>query len=460
MVHMAGARTPRRTRVNLEVAGPDTTPVAEVRAPAVPWPMAAILGAILCAAAGWLLVTAPVVVSALSVADVKVAPALSLGTQIWLLSHGAGATVAGTPITLVPLAITALLVVMAHGVSSFAARQAQLSYPDDDMDLDARRLVASRVTGCFTASYAVTVAVVSFAVSTPSQTARALVGAALLALVASLAGAARTVRWTPQDRWPTWARSIPRAVAAAVSVVIIGGCLALGWALVGGRERMVELSAALEPGTVGAVVLLLVQVAVVPNLVLWAGSWTLGAGFSVGEGSVVSPTVTHLGLLPGLPITGALPDPATAQWHNVWWLVVGVVAGGVAALVVARSRPRARLDETALVGGLVGMLAGLGFTAVAALSGGALGSQRLLEVGPRLVELVVMATTVMGLSGMAVGLGMGLLRRQPAGRPDGRDGPMDQVDDGDEETRQLRRPVRAADEETRSLRRRPGGDTD
>ena len=56
-----------------------------------------------------------------------------------------------------------------------------------------------------------------------------------------------------------------------------------------------------------------------------------------------------------------------------------------------RRRPRARFDETAIVGGLSGILAGLAYTLLAAFSGGDLGTDRLRGVGPRLTELAVMS---------------------------------------------------------------------
>src|SRR5699024_12231469 len=93
------------------------------------------------------------------------------------------------------------------------------------------------------------------------------------------------------------------------------------------------------------------------------------------------------------------------------WLAVGVLAGAMAAVMVMRARPRARFDETALVGGLAGTLAGLVFPLVALVATGDLGSNRLTGLGPNVIELVVVAPALLGLSGMAVGLGWGLVRR-------------------------------------------------
>jgi hypothetical protein len=77
-----------------------------------------------------------------------------------------------------------------------------------------------------------------------------------------------------------------------------------------------------------------------------------------------------------------------------------------------RARPAARCDETSLVGGLSGLLAGLCLVALAWASGGDLGAQRLAGLGPRLLPLLVLSATTMGLAGMLVGLVLGLVRRR------------------------------------------------
>jgi hypothetical protein len=61
---------------------------------------------------------------------------------------------------------------------------------------------------------------------------------------------------------------------------------------------------------------------------------------------------------------------------------------------------------------LSGLLAGLVFVSLAWASGGDLGAVRLTALGPRLLPLVIMAPTTMGLAGMVVGLVLGLLRHR------------------------------------------------
>jgi hypothetical protein len=197
-----------------------------------------------------------------------------------------------------------------------------------------------------------------------------------------------------------------------VAAVLVGACIALVTALYQGRGRVTELSASLGADPAGGFVLVLGELAYLPNLVLWAASWVLGAGISLGDGAVVSPTMTHLGLLPAVPVFGAVPSESTGRWVMAAWLVVGVVAGVVAAWTAVAPRRRARFDETSLVGGLTGVVAGVAVTAFAVLSRGNLGVARLVGLGPRPFELFVMACSLLGISGMAGGLVIGLLSRR------------------------------------------------
>jgi hypothetical protein len=73
-------------------------------------------------------------------------------------------------------------------------------------------------------------------------------------------------------------------------------------------------------------------------------------------------------------------------------------------------RPAARYDEASLVGGLAGLLGGLVFAGLGWATSGDLGSLRLAGLGPRMLPLVIMAVTTMGLSGMIAGLTLGLVR--------------------------------------------------
>lgn len=398
----------------------------DVRAPALPWPFAVILSAIGGAAAGWLLVAAPAVVATLTGPTRAISGGFAFATEFWLLAHGAGADIGGTTITLMPLGLSALFVLILSGLSGVAARQAVLALEPDEFTGELRTRLLSKLVLSFTLAYLVTVGVVAFLLTTPTQVAKALLGSAVLAGVSSLVGVGRAVGWNPTRSWPRWARRVPMAAGAGIATVLAGGSAALVVALYQGRERIAELATSLGADPVGGVVLVLGQVAYIPNVVLWAASWVLGAGVTIGDGSVISPTATHVGLLPAVPILGAVPSQTSGSGVLALWLVVGVAAGVAAAWVAVEPQRRARVDETSLVGGLAGVAAGVALTVVAVLSRGDLGVARLVGVGPRPLELFVMGCSLLGISGMAAGLVIGLLAR-PAG---GRQVPAEQVAKG------------------------------
>ena len=406
----------RGRKRGLEVRGLRTqNQVAEVRAPALPWPLAVVLAAVTSAAAGWIIVAAPVVVASLTGPPRAITSGLKLATELWLLGHGAGAVIGATTITLMPLGLTAVYVLILSGLAGVAARQAVLAHESDDLPLDVQQRLVPRLVLSFTGTYVLTVGIVAFLFTTPAQVAKSLLGAVVLAGLSSLASVARGLGWDPLRTWPLWAKRVPMAAAAGALTVVLGGSLAVLTALYQGRGRITELSASLGADPAGGFVLVLGELAYLPNIVLWGASWVLGAGVTIGEGSVISPTLTQVGLLPAVPVLGAVPAPSTGRSALLAWLLVGVVAGVLAAWTAVAPRRRARFDETSLIGGLAGVVAGIAVTLVAVVSRGDLGVGRLVGIGPRVFELLVMSCSLLGISGMAAGLVIGLLaRRGPA----------------------------------------------
>lgn len=390
------------------------------RQPALSWPVAAVAGSAAVAAAGWVLCAAPAAIAWLTTSEASLPSALLTATRAWLLAHGAPATFGGVEISITPLGFTALLFLLATGVAGYATQQALLADVEDAPPRDeaasgggwSSRVPSAvvRVVGAVTATYVVVVGVVAFSVEQPTSALRALVGALLVGGLSAVLGACRAAGWNPFDLLPGWLRAVPRAAAAAMLVVLASASALLTAALLLRKDNVVTLHEALQPGLGGSVMLFLLELAYVPNLIAWSASWVLGAGVSIGAGSVIVPGHTSVGLLPAFPVLGIVPDPGVGSMHALWWLATGVVAGVVAAWIIVSARPRARFDETALVGGLAGVAAGLLVTLVCAMSGGALGVERLATIGARTPQLVVLAPTLMGLSGIVTGLVLGLVR--------------------------------------------------
>lgn len=402
-----------RTTAPLEhPAGPEGPPE-----PVLGWIPSAVGGALVAAMASWVIVAGLAVVGWLPGEAGELGGALGLGTLVWLLGHGDVVTVSGSPWTLVPLGVTALAWVVVRAVAAFAGRQALLAAltPEDAAvgpTWGERARTAARVGGVLAASYLLVVLVVAGAVGTVDL--RLVGGTALLAATATAVGVCQGVHLDVIGLLPPWARPVPRAVLAALFVVGVGASAALAVSMLQNLDRTTALSASLGGGLTGTIALTALQLVFLPTVLVWSAAWVLGPGFSVGVGTVVSPADTQLGLLPAVPMSGALPPEGPGLTAYFAWLAVGVLAGAVAAAMVMRARPRARFDETALVGGLAGVVAGLVVPVLAVLATGDLGRNRLTGLGPNVLELLVVAPALFGLSGMAVGLVWGLVRR-PAG---------------------------------------------
>lgn len=410
---MADRSSKHRTiAVDVDAAGPPP----ERQLP-WPWWVIATFGAVAVLAAGWLLLAGAAALGWLTSPDSQLPSALDLASRMLVLAHGAPVDVGGQLVSLVPLLMTGALVVLGQPAAALAARQAAAAEADPDdtgqLWVDAQPLVV-RVAGTYAATYALAVALLAGSVGGSAAGWRAALGGVVLGGVAGWWGAARELGVDLRDAWPGWLRAVPTAVGIAVLVCIAGGAAVLATALIQHRDRIAAIHDGLDPGAPGTVLLVLAQILYLPNLVLWAAAWAVGGGVTLGDGSLLNLTVTDVGFLPAIPAFGAVPDPGAGASVQLWWLGVGVLAGAVAAAVVALARPRARFDETALVGGLSGVVTGLVLVVACSLASGGLGSQRLAHLGARVTDLAIVAPSLLGLSGLLTGLVVGLLRRRPS----------------------------------------------
>lgn len=189
-------------------------------------------------------------------------------------------------------------------------------------------------------------------------------------------------------RDPRWA-DVPAAAARGLGAVVAGvlglGALAVAAAVLFSGGDIVGLYQAANLDLIGVVVVSLGQLAYLPTLVVWGASFVAGPGFAVGAGTTVSPAGTSLGVVPGLPIFGALPE-ATSTWMLL--LALGVVGVGVLAGWTARNRLAVADSDADPFAERLVTLAGIVFgsgaaaAALAVLASGAMGPGRLATTGP------------------------------------------------------------------------------
>lgn len=404
---MASLLSPRRHRGDLDLAATEPTVVTGVDAatelPTVAWLALAAGAGVVSALSGWVLVTGLVVAGWLAAEPGTLGQALTVGSQLWLLANGGGATIGATTVTLIPWGVTLLVAWLVSRTAGYAAKHGTADSPT----------VIPMVCIVVTVSYLVPLLALALVVGGPWPALRA--GTVMLVVVAAASawGCCRSRGSRPTESWPAWSRAVPRAVGAALLLMMAGGAGVLATGLLLNIDRVTALLATLDAGFAGNVALLVGQLAYAPNAIVWSASYALGPGFGLGGESIVSPAATELGALPSIPLLAAVPDVGPGGVSHLWWLTLGVAAGAVAATLVVLARPTARCDETALVGGLSGVLAGGTFTAVAWLTSGDLGADLLAGLGPPLVPVLVMATSTMGLAGALCGLLLGLWRIRP-----------------------------------------------
>jgi hypothetical protein len=91
-------------------------------------------------------------------------------------------------------------------------------------------------------------------------------------------------------------------VILAVAAVVVAIALVLSFSTV------IGLYEALQPGALGIVALSIAQLALLPTVIVWAATFLIGPGFTLGTGALVSALGTNLQAVPALPILGIVPQ--------------------------------------------------------------------------------------------------------------------------------------------------------
>ncbi|MFT4052637.1 MAG: DUF6350 family protein [Microbacterium sp.] len=180
--------------------------------------------------------------------------------------------------------------------------------------------------------------------------------------------------------------------------IAVAGFIGIGAALVAVATVMragevIALFEAAHADAVGTVVIALGQLAYLPTLVVWGGAFAAGPGFGLGTGASVSPAGTTVGVLPGIPALGIVPEE-TSHWMLLCVLLfvaVGFVAGaaarrrlltaGAAGAAGSPAGGEASGPRAAALAAIVVLGAGAAALLAVAASGG-IGPDRLAQVGP------------------------------------------------------------------------------
>ncbi|BAV00101.1 DUF6350 family protein [Aurantimicrobium minutum] len=199
-----------------------------------------------------------------------------------------------------------------------------------------------------------------------------------------------------QQKVVGWATGLSSQVKAVLSASLRGGLItaalvigasavALSILIIANFASILGIYEGLQGGGGGSLILTAAQLMFMPNFVMWVVSWFIGTGFALGTGSSVSPVGTDLGLVPALPILGAMPTNDLA--FGFLGLLVPLLAAFLAAWFIRPALLRAlgsdvsfRWISLTVLG--IALVAGILIGLLAWASGGAAGPGRLADVGP------------------------------------------------------------------------------
>ena len=174
-----------------------------------------------------------------------------------------------------------------------------------------------------------------------------------------------------------------------VSAFTLAALIAMSWIDITRLYESVQVS------LLGAVVLTIGQLALVPNLVVYGAAWFTGVGFSIGAGSLFSPLGSQVGPLPTIPVLGALPVGQLE--FGMISIAVVLLAAFVATLAIRKSADEIRFEfatawTAAISLGLsIALVTASQMALLAVIASGSAGPGRLAQVGvsPWMLALVV-----------------------------------------------------------------------
>jgi hypothetical protein len=86
-----------------------------------------------------------------------------------------------------------------------------------------------------------------------------------------------------------------------------------------------NLTIVIQPGILGGLLLLILQLLYLPNIIFTCLSYGLGSGFSLGSATDITPFIFNLREIPAIPVLAALPN-GKYPWLIVLTLIVAIYA--------------------------------------------------------------------------------------------------------------------------------------
>jgi hypothetical protein len=318
-----------------------------------------------------------------------------IGIHVWLAGHRVGLRVGEADVQFAPLGLTVIVLLLVYRAARWAAHVAGVESLRRAVlvVLPGAGLYAAGAIGAATWSTTATVSV------DPSSAAAwagsiAAVGIGIGVIVeADLADRLLS-------RLPMWSLPVLRGAAVAVAGLFAVGALLVAVSAVDHSDRIVAVAEALDADVTGGLALGVAGAALVPNAAVWAAAYSLGPGFALGGGTMVSPGTVELGIVPALPALSAVPSE-TYGWQG-WLVLVGPflvgVLTGMATYRFSIGGPWRGVAHAVIAGAM----AALAMAGLAWLSGGSVGAARMSIVGPEPLETAAATFLEVGIPAVIV----------------------------------------------------------
>ena len=326
--------------------------------------------------------------------------ALRVGADAWLMGLGSHLTLSGLPLGITPLALTAMLVLVAFRCGRWAGRNAHRV--EDDRVLGGG---VATFAGAYLALAVIVCVLATTTGATPGMS-RTVLGALLVAVLAGglgqAVGTGRLGLWLV--RVPGWGREVALGAVSGALLLLAGGAVLVAVSLLFSFNEASQILTGLDLSTGDALTYTLVMALLAPNLALLGSAYLLGPGFAIGTGTTVSPTAVSLGAVPAFPVLAALPGEGPTPGWLFLLMAVPALAAAVGAGIGRRGGDPQPLDLAALRGAAAGFFAGVLITIAIGRAGGAAGTGRMADIGAPFAQTLVFATGVMSVGGLLGGL--------------------------------------------------------
>ncbi|MFD2421513.1 cell division protein PerM, partial [Amycolatopsis pigmentata] len=299
-----------------------------------------------------------------SVATFSVGGVLRAAAPGWLAAYQVPITIAGRPLGVLPLLLTAGMCVLVARSAAHAAERLGCREPGQAVGLVAWTTAAHALFGVVIALFCRGTTVVA-----EPLTAFLVPGA--VAAVCATVGIARPCGLVDSARKnldPMALRGL-RAGALGLAGLAAVGTLVFTMSLVFSLPTVAHLFTTTARGFGSGTGMLLLSLGYLPNAIVSALSFAVGPGFSMGSVSVGVFSFTG-GVMPAMPLLGMVPEHGAR-----WWPALMVLPAGVGALVGwslrnSHQKPLGRLRMVVIAGAVVGF----GCVLLGAVAGGRLGS--------------------------------------------------------------------------------------